>query len=120
MKIIGIVLNYKKVVRQVEYNSIIKLALKSVRGVTYENVVANTSSNTTGSGITNNGLSVTVLGGNEDEIALALFNSVGDGIGMVGDIVKQVSDINGFPHLVRFSRPKTRALQISMSLVVIP
>lgn len=102
-----------------KYNSII-MALKSVRGVTYENVVANTSSNTTGSGITNNGLSVTVLGGNEDEIALALFNSVGDGVGMVGDIIKQVSDINGFPHLVRFSRPKTRALQISMSLVVFP
>ena len=102
-----------------KYNSIL-MALKSVRGVTYENVQANTSQNTTGSGITNNGISVTVMGGNEDEIALALFNSVSEGIGMVGNITKQVSDINGFPHIVNFSRPVSKAIKISMSLVVFP
>ena len=102
-----------------KYNSII-MALKSVRGVTYENVQVNTSQNTSGSGITNNGLSITVMGGNEDDIALALFNSVGEGIGMVGDIEKQVLDINGVPHTIKFSRPVQKALEISMSLVVYP
>lgn len=102
-----------------KYNSIL-MALKSVRGVKYESVKANTSSNTSGSGITNNGLSITVQGGNEDEIAMAIFNSVGGGIGMVGNINKQVQDINGFPHTVSFSRPQSKAIQISMSLVVFP
>ena len=96
------------------------MALKSVRGVTYENVQINQSQNTSGSGIQNNGISITVLGGNEDDIALAIFNSVGEGIGMVGDIEKQVLDINGVPHSVSFSRPNQKALEISMSLVVYP
>lgn len=102
-----------------KYNSIL-MALKSVRGVTYENVQINQSQNTSGSGIQNNGISITVLGGNEDDIALAIFNSVGEGIGMVGDIEKQVLDINGVPHSVSFSRPNQKALEISMSLVVYP
>ena len=85
--------------------------------MTYENVQANTSSKETGGGIINNGLAITVQGGNEDEIAVAIFNSVSDGIATSGDIVKEVKDINGFGHEVRFSRPKSKPLQISMSLV---
>ena len=99
-----------------KYNAIL-FALKSVKGVTYENVQANTSSKETGGGIINNGLAITVQGGNEDEIAVAIFNSVSDGIATSGDIVKEVKDINGFGHEVRFSRPKSKPLQISMSLV---
>ena len=77
---------------------------------------ANASSKETG-GIINNGLAITVQGGNEDEIAVAIFNSVSDGIATSGDIVKEVKDINGFGHEVRFSRPKAKPLQITMSLV---
>ena len=99
-----------------KYNAIL-FALKSVKGVTYENVQANTSSKETGGGIINNGLAITAQGGNEDEIAVAIFNSVSDGIATSGDIVKEVKDINGFGHEVRFSRPKSKPLQISMSLV---
>ena len=99
-----------------KYNAIL-FALKSVKGVTYENVQANTSSKETGGGIINNGLAITVQGGNEDEIAVAIFNSVSDGIATSGDIVKEVKDINGFGHEVRFSRPKAKPLQITMSLV---
>lgn len=102
-----------------KYNSII-MALKSVNGVVYESVQQNTSSNTTNSGITNNGVAITVMGGNEDDIALAIFNSVSEGIAMTGDIVKSVKDINGYPHEIRFSRPKTVPLQIQMSLVTYP
>lgn len=102
-----------------KYTSIL-MALKSVRGVVYENVQQNTSSNTTNSGIINNGLSVTVMGGNEDDIALAIFQSVSEGIMTSGDIVKEVKDINGFGHEVRFSRPTISPLQITMSLVTYP
>lgn len=102
-----------------KYTSIL-MALKSVRGVVYENVQQNTSSNATNSGIINNGVAITVMGGNEDDIALAIFQSVSEGIMTSGDIVKEVKDINGFGHEVRFSRPSITPLQISMSLVTYP
>lgn len=102
-----------------KYTSII-MALKSVRGVVYENIQQNTSKNTTNSGIINNGISTTVMGGNEDDIALALFNSISEGIMTSGDIVKVVKDINGFGHVVRFSRPKIVPLEITMSLITYP
>ena len=102
-----------------KYTSIL-MSLKSVRGVVYENVQQNTSSNTTNSGIINNGLSITVMGGNEDDIALAIFQSVSEGIMTSGDIVKEVKDINGFGHEVRFSRPTISPLQITMSLITYP
>lgn len=102
-----------------KYTSIL-MALKSVDGVVYENVQQNTSANTTNSGIINNGVAVTVMGGNEDDIALAIFNTVSEGIMTSGDIVKMVKDINGFEHEVRFSRPKMVAVEISMSLITYP
>ena len=102
-----------------KYTSIL-MAIKSVRGVVYENIQQNSSPNTTSSGIINNGVSITVMGGNEDAIALAIFNSVSEGIMTSGDIVKTVKDINGFGHEVRFSRPKIKPLQITMSLITYP
>lgn len=101
-----------------KYNAIL-FALKSVRGVTYENVQevrANNSANS--DGIQKSvGLSITVQGGDENEIAVAIFNSVSDGIATSGTILKEVKDINGFGHEVRFSRPQPQTLQITMSLV---
>ena len=102
-----------------KYSSILS-ALKSVSGVVYENVQQNTSANATNSGITNNGVAVTVMGGNEDEIALAIFKSVSEGIATSGSIIKMVKDINGFEHEIRFSRPKIVPLEISMSLITYP
>ena len=91
-----------------------------VEGVTYQNVQMNTSRSETSSGITNNGLSITVMGGNEDDIALAIFDSISEGIATVGDIVKSVKDMNGFGHEIKFSRPVVKKLQISMSLITYP
>ena len=102
-----------------KYTSIL-MALKSVKGVVYENVQQNTSSNITNSGIINNGIAVTVMGGNEEDIALAIFNSISEGIATSGDIMKMVKDINGFEHEIRFSRPKLVPLEISMSLITYP
>lgn len=102
-----------------KYASII-MAIKSVRGVVYENIQQNTSPNTTNSGIVNNGVAITVMGGNEDDIALAIFNSVSEGIMTSGEIVKTVKDINGASHEVRFSRPVIKPIQITMSLITYP
>lgn len=100
-------------------NSIIA-TVKAVRGVSFLNIQANNTPNTTGNGITNNGLSITVQGGNEDEIALAIANSVADGIATVGDINKIVKDLNGSDILVAFSRPKPVPLKLKMSLIITP
>ena len=100
-------------------NSLI-MAIKSVRGVTYENIQANTSQNTTNSGITNNGLAITVMGGNEEDIAVAIFNSIADGIATVGTINKTVKDLNGNNVPINFSRPSLRKIGISFSLIVFP
>ena len=101
-----------------KYNAIL-FALKSVRGVTYENVQeVRTNNFANNDGIQKSvGLSITVQGGDENEIAVAIFNSVSDGIATSGTILKEVKDINGFGHEVRFSRPEPQALQITMSLV---
>lgn len=100
-------------------NSII-MALKSVKGVVYESVQANSSRSETSTGIVNNGLAISVLGGNEDDIAIAIASSVADGILTTGTIVKNVKDINGFSREIRFSRPAQKQLKISMSLVTYP
>lgn len=102
-----------------KYTSIL-MAIKSVKGVVYENVQQNTSPNTTNSGIVNNGVAITVMGGDEDEIALAIFNSVSEGIATSGEIEKLVKDINGFEHNIKFSRPKIVPLEITMSLITYP
>lgn len=102
-----------------KYTSIL-MALKSVSGVVYENVQQNTSANKTNSGIINNGVAITVMGGNEEDIALAIFNTVSEGIMTSGDILKMVKDINGFEHEIRFSRPKIVPLEVSMSLITYP
>jgi len=102
-----------------KYTSIL-MSVKSVRGVTYENVQQNTSTNTTNSGIVNNGVAITVMGGNEEDIALAIFNSMSEGIMTSGDILKEVKDINGFGHEVKFSRPNITALEMNMSLITYP
>lgn len=101
-----------------KYNAIL-FALKSVRGVTYENVQEVRTNNFANSDAIQKsvGLSITVQGGDENEIAVAIFNSVSDGIATIGTILKEVKDINGFGHEVRFSRPQPQTLQITMSLV---
>ena len=111
-----------KLLQQSSYgkHTSILMAIKSVRGVTYENIQQNTSSSATNSGIVNNGVAITVMGGNEDEIALAIFNSLSEGTMTSGDILKSVKDINGAEHDIRFSRPIITPLEISMSLITYP
>lgn len=48
---------------------------------------------------------IVVQGGDEDEIAQAIFDTVAAGIGFVGSITKVVTDSQGFGQTVKFSRP---------------
>lgn len=89
--------------------------LYEVKGVTFVNVKFNSSKNTVGS-VTNNGLAISVLGGDEDEIALAISQAVSAGIATVGTIGKVVKDINGGEHSIHFSRPEVVPLTMKMQI----
>lgn len=87
----------------------INARLNSLKGVSFLNVRSN-----------QDGLHIVVQGGNEDEIAVAISDVVADGIMTNGDIVREVSDINGGKMQIAFSRPNTVALTISMALTIYP
>lgn len=94
--------------------------IEAVRGVSFLNIQANNTPNPTSSGIVNNGLAITVQGGNEDDIAIAIADAIADGIETSGTITKITKDKNGGDKIVRFSRPQTVPLKISMSITIAP
>lgn len=94
--------------------------IEAVRGVSFLNIQANNTPNPTGSGIINNGLAITVQGGNEDDIAIAIADAIADGIETSGTITKITKDKNGGDKIVRFSRPQVVPLKISMSITIAP
>lgn len=57
-----------------------------------------------------------VLGGDDDEIAQAIFSTGAGGIESYGDIVKNVLDIGGYAHEVKFSRAEEVILQVLVNL----
>jgi uncharacterized phage protein gp47/JayE len=89
--------------------------LYAVKGVSFVNIKVNSSSNTV-SNITNNGLAISILGGDEDEIALALSECVSSGIATVGTITKVVYDINNGQQNYSFSRPEIIDLTMKMQI----
>ena len=50
-------------------------------------------------------IEILVLGDDEDDLAAAIFNVVGAGITMIGNVTKAVTDSQGHEQTIRFSRP---------------
>lgn len=90
------------------YNSLL-YRLKSTLGVSFCNVVR---SYQTG------GVDIIVQGGDPKDVAVSIFNSIPIGTITNGDIEVMVKDINGGEHSIKFSRPITVPLQISLSMTV--
>lgn len=90
-------------------------SIYAVKGVTFVNIKENNESTTAGD-VYPNGIAISVLGGDEDEIGVAIFKSVASGIGTIGTISKTVNDINGSGHTVSFSRPDTVNIAITMQI----
>jgi len=61
---------------------------------------------------------IVVEGGTDDDIAQQIFDSVGGGIGFVGDITKIVVDDQGFDQTIKFSRPTTVDIFVEVDLTV--
>lgn len=61
---------------------------------------------------------IVVQNGDEDEIAQAIFDTVGAGITFVGDITKTVKDDQNFDQTIKFSRPTEIDIWVEMDLTV--
>lgn len=61
-------------------------------------------------------IDIVVEGGDEDDIAEAIFDTVGAGITFVGDITKTVKDDQNFDQTIKFSRPTPVEIWVEMDL----
>lgn len=61
---------------------------------------------------------IVIKDGDEDEIATAIFGTVGGGITFVGDISKVVKDSQNFDNTIKFSRPTPIAIHVEFDLSI--
>lgn len=61
---------------------------------------------------------IVVQNGDEDDIAQAIFDTVGGGITFVGAITKTVIDDQGFPQSIKFSRPTEAEIYVEMDITI--
>lgn len=90
------------------YNSILH-RLNSTQGVSFCNVVRSYQEG---------GIDIIVQGGDPRDVAVSIFNTIPVGTQTNGDIEVFVKDINGGSHSIKFSRPITVPLKISLSLTI--
>ncbi len=102
-----------------EYDSLYG-ALLQVKGVRNPNIQRNTTTSAVNSNVINSGISVVLLGGDNQEIAQTIFNNIGVGTVTNGDLEYLATDINGGLHPIKFSRPNYVPIRISMSLKALP
>lgn len=89
----------------------------AVPEVTYARVRENDRSTAVG-GIDPNSLEVVVIGGDEDAIATAIFQSKAGGTGTTGSETRYVSDSKNESHAIRFSRPVEVDVYVTAQLKV--
>ena len=94
-------------------------ALTMVDGVKFVNIQQNITSSPNGVR-TNNGVVVVVDGGDDQIIAQTIFNNMAVGTATDGLVEEVASDIVGFGHKIKFSRPVYIPIRISMSLKALP
>ena len=95
------------------------VGLKAVEGVSYVNIQQNTTSNTDGDRV-NNGISVILLGGNESDIAQAIFNKLPAGTVTNGTESGMAVDAYGNQHIMYFSRPSYVNMNIKLKIKTMP
>lgn len=89
----------------------------AVEGVTAVVVFSNRDAITDLDGRPPHSVDIVAQGGDEDAIAEAIFGTVGDGIGMVGDITKVVKDSQNIDNTVKFSRPTEVDIWVEVDIV---
>lgn len=95
-------------------------ALYNILGVNYVNIQENIFDNPSQTGRTAHGVSIVVLGGEDNVIAQTISNNLPLGCATDGEIQVIAKDINGVDHIVNFSRPDLVPIEISLSLLTYP
>lgn len=101
-----------------EYDHL-QTALTMVDGVKFVNIQTNITSSSSGERV-NQGVAIVVDGGDDQEIAQAIFNNIAVGTATNGLVESVASDILGVGHIVKFSRPVYVPIRVSMSLKALP
>lgn len=96
----------------------IRTDVLDVDEVTACTVFENVSDVTDGDGVPPHAIEVLVSGGEDDEIATAIFDSKSAGIGTYGDTSVGVVDSQGITHTISFSRPDEIDIYVQINLVV--
>lgn len=107
-----------KGLRQTNNREAMYSSLYSLQGVRYVNIVENTQ-DVELEGRISHGIAVTVLGGDEDEIAMVI-DKYRAFAGTDGNVVKSFTDYNGTPYDVKFFRPEVVPIEIKIGLSTNP
>lgn len=96
----------------------IQSAISNITGVEAAIVFYNNSSIIDIDGRPPHSVEVVVQGGDDEDIAQQLFETVAAGIGYFGDVTENAVDSEGFTHIVKFSRPTIVDLLLEVDLTV--
>lgn len=90
--------------------------VRSIAGVQKTRVYENDTSSTDGNGIPAHSICAVVLGGEDEEIATAIFKKKSPGCGTYGNNTETVQDIFGNNYSVKFSRPVETPIIVQMTV----
>lgn len=96
----------------------VRAALLQVDGVTAATVFENVTDTTDGDGVPPHAIECLVRGGDDAEIAAAVFASVAAGIATHGTDTEVVTDSQGIDHTIKFSRPTEKLVYVTLTLIV--
>ncbi len=94
----------------------IRSDVRAVDDVTQVRVFENPNDATDGDGVPPHAIEVVVVGGDDGEIASAIFLSKAAGIDTHGGTSESVDDSEGVAHVINFSRPTERVLEVQASI----
>ncbi len=98
----------------------IRSDVRVVPGVEQAIVYENPDDTTNGDGMPPHSIEVVVIGGEDDDIAAAIFASKAAGIDTHGTEAVVVEDSQGFEHTIRFTRPTQLTLELQAVLRLEP
>jgi len=96
----------------------IKSNLLDLDDVTSVIVLQNNTDVTDARGVPPHFIEVILLGGTDDDIKAALFDSVAAGIGYFGNVSTNLTDSQGFTQTVKYSRPSEVPIYLEVDLTV--
>ena len=91
-------------------------AVRALQGVDRIRLYNNTTGSTDANGIPGHSICMCVIGGENAEIAKAIYNKKSPGCGTYGDTTVTVTDVFGNNNTVKFERPDAVALSIAISI----